>query len=1419
MITNNELQISNMSYTEKDFASIYPSLLDLVKQLTNKWDPSISNESDPGNVLLKLLAAIGDKNSYNIDKNVLECFMPSATQETSMRRLTEAVGYNMKYYQSALTEITFKYTDNFEDQIKFDRFDTVVSNSDGTISYTLIEDVALSYKNVARSGLAIEGSLEKLIVGDNEVVKLSNLDDNNRVYFPELYVAQNGIFIANDGTSNIDEWTRVDNLNTQQPLTRCYKFSYDSESGLPYIEFPTDIAQLIGSGLNIWYIITSGAAGNVSAGTLSVLSSTSNTGLNTDNLVIFNASSSTNGSDKETIDEAYSNFKKIIGTFETLVTTRDYANAIYNLSDSYGSPIVSNAQVSDRTNDINNTLKIVSYDTSGKYIELIPNSNMTVSDLALYPLRSYKGENYNVYNPSYVYNQSYLPFKNVGTADLDGSLPYTDDSKVIGGLEDLKCIGQNYKTLHSDNDEKRDIYNIQNVANIDAQIFTYAKVNAVAQADIVSNVIKALSDNFNARKVEYGYEIPYEDILDVIYAADSRIKSVSLSNLEYNPEIMFVDAVQQGDLSGNEPLSENPEIAADIIAKNVLAGKLGLFLYDNRFEWRFGQTDCNTMDNIVTIDTDLNIPMANNIVTGEDSSKYFEYELKDNETIQLVAPSLSTNTIYPAGVYYRFVTSGTDSSDVVVTANSDHELAVGETLYIYYVDSDEQVRTATFTKDSEPNIIRPSFDLYYTNHNSSTNSITYNNVTYHRIDTNQTLETREFVSIKLSNPITPIYWIRNNSLNTLFEAGETEVILDTNEYFIYSNSNLDDLVILGAGTHISRGGSSVDTTQWSIVNPISLDSINLNGLAAFTQGDWQYMNLTSNNFIQIQEMQIITLGTGAVIKISDIDTDGLAVLTSSQPSDWSTNYRSYFTKSVNKYIPNTSSTWAASTYYSLVVLNYEFQDTAGSISYSYPTATDDTVVEIPGSTDSWKIRTRLDLNAGPANPQQIVTDTTDYTKSQIITIWTYNDAGQLTPEYVQGASDDRYLLFNFALSMAGGHNIDAKVTNLLTGVTSNLLSANVYTNVDITDTDTSDGAIDPTTNINLNLDEDKTITLPVDIDYIETEELAPAAQQEDDEYVAVGGYNYLPFGTYIVPMLFTQGSVAPGDTPAALTLTSNCADLYAYNEWSYQLLTSEPADWSENYAYYFTKSGDEYEPVAGDTAPAWASDTYYKYAKTPLNSITVGGLYNIELVAKWIGEYDTLKDLAQARPYAYTPSGGSEIYPNTAGDICKVFTSATEIQFTDGGSTPVTYSAGTYGAGLYQFNGTSHKWELISNSTPDKYNITVDVDITDTQLTESFLTIGKIRKILSLNAAITESVGGQVVLDRIGELVDGAVDAEGNKVTFYYVYLPENSDVIECDDMASAEAFWDVNNIANRFTLPRIDLENSKIYVARSSQL
>ena len=79
----------NISYTNLDFSSIYTEILELIKQLNCRWDPSGSDESDPGVILVKLAALVADKCNYNIDKSILEAFPLSVTQEENARQLYE----------------------------------------------------------------------------------------------------------------------------------------------------------------------------------------------------------------------------------------------------------------------------------------------------------------------------------------------------------------------------------------------------------------------------------------------------------------------------------------------------------------------------------------------------------------------------------------------------------------------------------------------------------------------------------------------------------------------------------------------------------------------------------------------------------------------------------------------------------------------------------------------------------------------------------------------------------------------------------------------------------------------------------------------------------------------------------------------------------------------------------------------------------------------------------------------------------------------------------------------------------------------------------------------------------------------------------------------------------------------------------
>ena len=392
-MTQNQRELSNLSYTNKDFGTIYPELLDYVKKISYKWDPTISDESDPGVVLLKLAALVADKNNYNIDKNILELFPLSVTQRQNAMEIYDHSGYAMRYYQSAIVDVqlTLKKEPDISDNDLLtltDEYDkvsdlkastkpsdvriytipkfTTVSDSSNNIVYTTIEDVEVRSDHKSVTVTAIEGTPEKYKINGATLIT-ADLLDHNRLYFTESDIAQNGIFIKNNNTVESD-WVPVDNLSIYPLGTPCYKFGITNNL-ICYIEFPDDIQDLIGDGLEITYIRTLGTQGAITAKKLSQFfadvscerrlsgqgkARTQNgITLTSENVFITNLLPSTSGEEPETIDEAYENYQKVKNTFETLVSLKDYSDFMIT------NECASNAFVCDRTNDPQSTYKVI----------------------------------------------------------------------------------------------------------------------------------------------------------------------------------------------------------------------------------------------------------------------------------------------------------------------------------------------------------------------------------------------------------------------------------------------------------------------------------------------------------------------------------------------------------------------------------------------------------------------------------------------------------------------------------------------------------------------------------------------------------------------------------------------------------------------------------------------------------------------------------------------------------------------------------------------------------------------------------------------------------------------------------------------------------------------------------------------------
>jgi len=200
--TQRELEISNKSYTNKDFAAIYEELLTMAEKLSDRFSPATAVETDPFIVVLKLAAFVADKLIYQVDKNLLERFISSCTQDQSMRELTETLGYNMHYYNAAETELIFSYklSDTLTSDIYVPKYTIVESAS--KIAYITTLDSFISKDTKSSSEIpAIQGKIQTLTVLGNNLVQLDNLNTNNRLYFPELMVAENGVFISNNISS------------------------------------------------------------------------------------------------------------------------------------------------------------------------------------------------------------------------------------------------------------------------------------------------------------------------------------------------------------------------------------------------------------------------------------------------------------------------------------------------------------------------------------------------------------------------------------------------------------------------------------------------------------------------------------------------------------------------------------------------------------------------------------------------------------------------------------------------------------------------------------------------------------------------------------------------------------------------------------------------------------------------------------------------------------------------------------------------------------------------------------------------------------------------------------------------------------------------------------------------------------------
>lgn len=942
--------ISNISYTNKDFRSIYPELIDLVKKLTNKWDPEITNESDPGLILLKLNAIIADKNNYNIDKNILEAFPLSVTQYGNARKIYDILGYKMKWYRSATT--TLSMVSNYDDlmsltfkspgseNVVFPIF-TMFSNDSGDNVYTLTKSVTASNlaKGIPQTNLpVIEGTNYAYELNGDTLITLNHLDADLRLYFKEPYIAENGIFIKNSTESSWDKaWIKVDNLAAETLNQKIFEFGVTPNSNICYIQFPQDIGNLIGDGLNIQYVISSGVKGNVSAKeintcTVDIIATkdSDSTEINLNDYInILNPDASTNGADPESLDEAYKNYKKIVGTFNTLVTCRDYENHIYNMKNST-EDAVSNIVVSDRTNDLNSIYVQLDEDGVNKkqFVKATygrENENkFTAYDLALAPLKPV----------SSIYDNSTFD----ATFELDSSTKATiEDSLQAGGT--VSCIQHDY----IDNTHNP-IVLFKNKFTVNAKILTYYKLSNEEIKDLKKQIQQALRLKYNSRKLEFGESIAYDELVNTIENSDSRIRAAIVDV----PTYTTYTSSYSGDSILDTALSENAA-ATDIYANMVMRGNTQLIDFNKDFNWQFGQVSAVEYDGITSITSEVTIP-AGNLAAG--------YTLKENENIQALSPSYITTQTISSYIKYAVTNNKPGAEDITFSKDTPYSMSSDNwNLKFDFTRTLEDGTTSKFSLDSNnTQAFRLNFDLTLKGNTTKTGDL----------QSSYRVESLKQNTTDLSDKL--CYWLLNNSENILFKSTDVEKILDTNEYFIYTDRIKSGIVILGSGTKITRQSAG---TVVRINKNIPAEQIAESGVSGIP--DSAFYTWPQGSSVTAHEMIIYTFGKGTKV-----------------------------TATVTNPVNNTLKA-------------------CSNLKYQNPGEAEQ---ELKGT--EWQIRSRLNINATPSAPQVLGTNQT------ITLNWKKtadSDPGTVTIP-TEANPSSKSILFNENVQLAGGTGIDTSVLDL-----------------------------------------------------------------------------------------------------------------------------------------------------------------------------------------------------------------------------------------------------------------------------------------------------------------------------------------------------------------------------------------------------
>lgn len=353
-----------MKYTSRDVQSNIQNLVEDVKAGTHLWNPG--SEADPGMILLKALAAEVDLLSFNLDTQVDEMYMQSATQIKSIRRLGVANGYVPSWYRAPRTTLTIENLSE-EAQVALDFSLPAASNNVCYAATNAIEDLTsipyfiipksevitdrdvvtlypkgsvngVNHRTDVVTRVAVQGTLKSVIINPRMMVN-DTKGVNTLTYRLPAQNIDGALIWIQELSSTLDPitfkapekpWLRDTKNDFIQSEQRRYQVTVDDYNNLIVVfnKFINDVIQY-NRLIRVYYVETYGVAGEVSENViaLSTVDSTVASVLSVThpaNTLDMPDGSALTGRTPLTASEAAEEAKNYVNTNDSIITLKNF---------------------------------------------------------------------------------------------------------------------------------------------------------------------------------------------------------------------------------------------------------------------------------------------------------------------------------------------------------------------------------------------------------------------------------------------------------------------------------------------------------------------------------------------------------------------------------------------------------------------------------------------------------------------------------------------------------------------------------------------------------------------------------------------------------------------------------------------------------------------------------------------------------------------------------------------------------------------------------------------------------------------------------------------------------------------------------------------------------------------------------------